>query len=135
MRQIILNSIKCPDGTVLTSHHRHDFQSHTQKDGREYFVDGGTCYQRIGYSDNEYENISVYSDDPHEKIREVFGWTQYLDAEKKYLKTPRKLLLKNMEDGHIQALVSFTSDPSKGYPPHLPIIFQNEIDFRATNKK
>ncbi len=134
MRQVILNSIRCPDGTVLTSHHRHDFQSHTQADGREYFVDGGTFYQRIGFSDDKYENISVYSDDPHDKIREVFGWTQYLDAEKKHLETPRKLLLKDMEDGHIKALVDFTSDPSRGYLPHIPIIFKNEIDFRSRNQ-
>lgn len=135
MRQIILNSIRCPDGTVLVSNHRHDFQLHKQDDGREYFVDGGTCYQRIGFSDNEYKNISVYSDDPHEKIREVFGWTQYIDAEKRHLKKPKRLLLKDMEDSHIKALVEFTSDQVRGYLPHIPVIFQNEIDFREKYKK
>ena len=31
MRKLIKNSIRTPDGTVLTSRHRHDFKSHKDK--------------------------------------------------------------------------------------------------------
>lgn len=72
---LLYNAIMCPDGTLLVSRHQHDFQMHKQQDGREYFVDGGLLYQRIGYSDSEYTNLCICSDDTHEKIREHFEWT------------------------------------------------------------
>ena len=43
-RQIVLNSIMTPDGTVLISHHRHDYVTHLDKNGELYLVDGGTDY-------------------------------------------------------------------------------------------
>jgi hypothetical protein len=38
------NSIKCPDGVILTSRHRHDFKSHKDKNGDTYINDGGIDY-------------------------------------------------------------------------------------------
>lgn len=61
-KKLIRNAIQCPDGTIIESKHRHDFVLHRQEDGREYFVDGGLDYQRIGYSDNEYKNLSEYGE-------------------------------------------------------------------------
>ena len=64
---IILNRIKTPDGTILTSHTTHDFQGHQDKNGTFYAVDGGRSYlRRIGTG---YQELSVYDTDPFEVIR------------------------------------------------------------------
>lgn len=62
MKKLTRNAIRCPDGTVLESKHRHDYRGHTQKDGRYYAVDGGLEYLRRGFSDGEYEELSEYDD-------------------------------------------------------------------------
>ena len=42
--RIILNRIKCPDGTILTSHYRHDFQEYTDENGIDKESISGGCY-------------------------------------------------------------------------------------------
>jgi hypothetical protein len=130
MRDLLHNSIKCPDGTILVSKHSHDFQRHVQKDGREYFVDGGLEYQRIGYSDEQYVNLSAYSDDPHELIRERFEWTRNLDADDKPLPEPEVIKLKGITDPHLSALVEWTKD---GYPDKIHKVFVDELKWRKSN--
>lgn len=71
--RIILNRIKTPDGTILTSHHRHDYQSYTDKNGLEYMIDGGNDYLRRNTHDSApYEELSVFSDAPFEIIRKSY---------------------------------------------------------------
>jgi hypothetical protein len=117
----------CPDGTVLVSRHQHDFQMHKQQDGREYFVDGGLLYQRIGYSDNEYTNLCVYSDDLHEKIRELFEWIRHFDKDMNKLPQPETIKLKDITDDHLVALVEWTNS---GYPKEIHKVFVDEIEYR-----
>ena len=72
-RRIILNQIKTPDGTILKSMHRHDYVTHTDVNGLEYMVDGGSEYLRRNINeDAPHEELTVYSDAPFEEIREVF---------------------------------------------------------------
>ena len=72
-RRIILNQIKTPDGTILKSMHRHDYVTHTDLNGLEYMVDGGSEYLRRNINeDAPHEELTVYSDTPFEEIREVF---------------------------------------------------------------
>lgn len=130
-RHLVYNAIQCPDGTILNSRSRHDFQRHVQEDGREYYVDGGLSYQRIGYSDMEYKNISVYSDDPIEDIREVFLWTRRLDENNEMLPEPEHLLLKEISNSHLDALIEWVSD---GYPAFIYDIFVREKQYREENK-
>ena len=124
---LLYNAIKCPDGTLLVSRHQHDFQMHVQEDGREYFVDGGLTYQRIGYSDNEYTNLCVYSDDPHEKIREHFEWTRNFDKDMNKLPQPEIIKLKDITDEHLIALVEWTKD---GYSKEIHKVFVDEVEYR-----
>lgn len=124
-RKIVVNKIKCPDGTVLESISVHDFQHHVQEDGREYFVDGGMAYQRIGYSDEEYENLTLYTDSDHKLIRENFRWGNYFDKDMNPLKTPRFILLKDLTDDHLQALLEYPVDEI------FRKIFENEKNFRS----
>lgn len=130
MRQILVNKIKCPDGTVLVSKHRHDFKGHIQDDGREYFVDGGLAYQRVGFSDQDFEDLTCYTDDPHEKIREHFEWTRCMDAGGNRLPEPVVVLLKDITDGHLNALVEWTSED---YPDYIHQLFVDEVEWRKNN--
>ena len=77
-KKIILNRIKTPDGTILTSNHVHDYQTHIDKNGLEYMVDGGGEYlRRTVHEDHPYTEMSVYDDDPFEIIREALCWGTY----------------------------------------------------------
>lgn len=72
-KRIILNQIKTPDGTILKSIHRHDYVVYTDKNGLQYMVDGGNDYLRRNlHEDAPYEELTIYSDDPFEVIRENF---------------------------------------------------------------
>ncbi|QEG08528.1 hypothetical protein [Aeromonas phage 4L372D] len=141
---LLYNAIKCPDGTLLVSRHQHDFQMHIQQDGREYFVDGGLLHQRIGYSDNKYTNLCVYSDDSHEKIREHFEWTRSFDKEINNLPQPETIKLKDITDDHLMALVEWTNDDvaamqlssselnrsNRQYPKEIHKVFVDELEYR-----
>lgn len=71
-RKLLQNAIECQDGTILISLHRHDFQQHTDKITGDYFMrDGGLEYVR-GSGLNPKEDLTLYSDDPFEVIREKY---------------------------------------------------------------
>lgn len=127
MKQLFVNKIKCPDGTVLISRHRHDFQGHVQEDGREYWIDGGLSYQRMGFSDNEYTDLTCYTDSRHEMIREHFEWLNSLDAEGNSLDNPRIVLLKDIGDEHLEALIAWTAED---YPLYIYDLFVDEKHWR-----
>jgi hypothetical protein len=126
-RELLHNSIKTPDGTILVSRHGHDFSEHTQEDGRSYFTDGGLDYQRIGFSDEEYTDLSIYTDDTHEKIREGFEWGSNFDKDMNRLPKTIYLKLKDITDNHLNALLEWTKE---GYPAKIRNVFINEKDFR-----
>jgi hypothetical protein len=72
-RELIVSRIQTPDGTILTSRHRHDYVSHIDKNGLTYFLDGGVDYQRVAYyPDAPYTDVSLYSDSPFDVIREHY---------------------------------------------------------------
>ena len=77
MRKLIKNSIRTPDGTVLTSRHVHDYVYHKDKNGEIYMNDGGTSYIRRSINKEPYEDLSVYSDDPFEIVRNNVVWGTY----------------------------------------------------------
>ena len=54
-RQLLLNRMKTPDGTILTSEHVHDYKQHLDKNGDTYMLDGGTEYQRTTINDNQWK--------------------------------------------------------------------------------
>ena len=69
-KQLILNRIRTPDGTILTSYHRHDYKTHVDKNGFEYMVDGGCSYSRFNVNiEAPHEDLCVYSNAPFEVIR------------------------------------------------------------------
>lgn len=98
-RTLVASMMKTPDGTVLHSKHRHDLVSHLDENGRIYGLDGGAEYQRVIGAYNDLEDVSIYSDAPHEIIREYLTWGSNTNTGKDYKK------LKDLSDKHIQAIL------------------------------
>lgn len=95
------NAIKTPDGTIIESHHRHDFVSHTDKNGHGYFVDGGLDYARRG-GPRDYEDLTVFEDADFLIIRNAFSWGSYGKNGDQELKW---ILLKDLETDHINKIL------------------------------
>ena len=122
--KIVANRIRTPDGTILESMHRHDYVTYTDANGLEYMVDGGLDYLRRNlHDDAPYEELSVYADDPHELIREVFKWgTRGKDGNQPLKYVP----LKDLTSDHIEAILETQAHISG----HIQNIFLDELSFR-----
>lgn len=123
--EILLNRIKTPDGTILTSYSTHDYVTHVDKNGYEYMVDGGTSYLRRNiYEDAPYEEMSVYSNESIEIIRENVEWGTYGKDGKSSL---RYIKIKDMETEHIRAILS-----NHYCSPKFREMFYRELDYRSS---
>ena len=122
--RIVSNRILTPDGTILESMHRHDYVTYEDANGLEYMVDGGLDYLRRNvHDDAPYIELSVYSDDSHDVIRDVFKWgTRGKDGKQPLTYVP----LKNLTTEHIEAILE-TQDHIQEY---IRNIFLDELEFR-----
>ena len=119
---LIYNAIRTPDGTVLESTHRWDYRTYTDANGFTYMVDGGLEYARR--NKGNYEELSVFHGDPHDKVREVFTWGTYGPKGDQEL---RRVLLKDMDTDHIEAIIK------DGYL--VSPLMENELTWRLTNEQ
>jgi hypothetical protein len=123
MTDIIYNGLQTPDGTVIESVHRHDYQTHTDANGKEYVIDGGFDYvRRSNHGDEKLLTVTI--DDDHETVREHMKWGTRGpkgDQPLKYVK------LKDMDTDHIQACI----DTQKQMRPQIRTAMLNELDYRA----
>ena len=127
MRKLIKSSIRCPDGTVLTSRHRHDYQSHLDKNKELYVNDGGIDYTKRSVNIMPYEDLSLYSDDAFEKLREGIEWGTYGrngDEELHYKS------ISNMSTKHINAVILHCS-----MSEYMKELFEKEISYRNECEK
>lgn len=108
MRNIILNRIKTPDGTVLTSHSVHDYVSHKDANGYTYSTDGGREYlHRTINAEAPYEDLTVYSDDPWEKVREaVYRGSRGKEGNQPLTWVP----LSEMSDDYVKACIQYNKE-------------------------
>lgn len=122
--RIVCNRIRTPDGTILESMHRHDYVTYIDANGKEYMVDGGLEYLRRNiHDDAPYQELSVYSDAPHDLISEVFKWgTRGKDGKQPLTYVP----LKDLTTNHIEAILETQTHISA----HIRKIFLDELDFR-----
>ena len=125
-RKLIANIWRTPTGEILQSKHRHDMQV----DSAGNYIDGGIeGYTRRGGDilNEKWENLCVYADDPHEKIREVFIWKSY----GKNFSQPEGVytLLKDLTDDHIIAIC----ETQTHLPEYILEMFRNEQTFRKEN--
>ena len=103
-----------------------------QVDSAGNYIDGGIegCIRRGGdILNGDWENLCVYTDDPHEKIREVFIWKSY----GKNFSQPEGVytLMKDLTDDHIIAIC----ETQTHLPDYIMKVFRNEIRFRETRIK
>lgn len=124
--RLILNRIKTPDGTILTSYFRHDYVVYEDANGMEYMVDGGLDYLRRNvHEDDPYEELSVTDSAPFEQIRESLHWGNRGKDGKQPL---RFLPICRMADDHLQAIldIEMGADWVRSY-------MKEELDYRKEN--
>lgn len=99
----VSNAIRTPDGTIICSRFRHDYQTYVDANGKEYMVDGGLDYLRRSVVDDApYEELSVPSSAPFETIREALEWGTYGKDGKDPL---RYVKISQMADDHIAKVI------------------------------
>ena len=121
---IVANRIECPDGTILHSKHRHDYVTHTDKDGVWSMCDGGTAYLKRG---GEFIDRTIYSDAPHEIIRDVVcrgGRGKNNDQPLKWIK------LSKMSNSWLEACIEYNEE--RGLTNSVSSKqYQDELDYRV----
>ena len=120
--RIIYNALKTPDGTIIKSRHRHDYVTHTDKNGKEYMIDGGLDYVRSSaHADQEYLTVSM--DDGHDKVREALTWGTFgKNGDEPY----RQVKLREMSNAHIQACLDTQPRMYKQFRTAM----ENELAYR-----
>ena len=127
MRKLIKNSIRTPDGTILTSRHRHDYQSHLDKNGEIYVNDGGLSYLKRSVNKEPYEDLSLYSTDSFEKLREGIEWgSRGKNGNEPLHYKP----ISNMSNNHINSILS-----QYKLEDYLKEVFEKEISYRNECEK
>lgn len=126
-RYIIYNAIRTPDKTVLVSRSRHDYIEYVDAiTYKVYMIDGGTDYVHSSANGDE-EYLTLYTDDDHSKIREVYTWGTY----GKHGDQPLKhVALKDLSDNHIKAILETQSH----LPEYMKDLFITEVNFRINEK-
>lgn len=124
-KYLVYSAIRTPDGTILESKHVHDYVTHLDKNGEEYVLDGGTEYIRISINKEEAKDINLYSDAPHEQIREKISRGSRGKSGREKLKY---ILLKDIDDEYLQAIIDYEefNRPQNKYLP----IYRAEKEWR-----
>lgn len=125
MRTLLVSAIITPDGTRLESAHRHDYNAHTDANGEMYVIDGGLDYIRTSVNKVPAVNACVYSDDPHEVIRESFKWGTYGKNGDEPL---QRKTLDSLDTSHIVAIL----DTQHQLKAHIRKVFEDELVYRGT---
>jgi hypothetical protein len=125
--KLLANRIITPDGTMLQSYHRHDYKTYIDANGKEYMVDGGLEYRRgIIHDDAPPKDACVYSDDPHEVIRDAFHWgTRGKDGKQPVQFKP----ISSLSNKHIHNIIMTQTH----VPDHIGNAFVNEEFYRRDN--
>ncbi len=101
MNRLIRNALGTPDGTVLESLYIHDYNTHTDANGKIYMIDGGLEYSRCSNNGDETD-MCMYDDQLHPVQREVLTWgTRGKEGDKPL--TYKKIA--DMETDHLEAVL------------------------------
>ena len=122
----MLNRIKTPDGTILTSYNRHDYLTHKDAITKEVLmVDGGNDYARRHVG--TYEELSVYDDGSHLTRRSALHWgTRGRDNKQPLTYKP----IKDLDSDHIEAILRTQTQLSEFYKE----VFKDELKYRFDEK-
>lgn len=124
--RLLLNRIKTPDGTILTSYNRHDYLTHKDTITKEVLmVDGGNDYARRHVG--TYEELSVYDDGSHTTRRSALHWgTRGKDNKQPLTYKP----IKDLDSDHIEAILRTQTQLSEFYKG----VFKEELKYRFDEK-
>ena len=127
-RQLIYNSVTCLDcGETLVSNYTHDYK--TCNCSQQTMVDGGLSYAKFGGKDlNRVQKNHLYSDSPHEKVRQVIARGSRGKSGKESLSY---ILLKDIDDDYLKAIIEYEQKNRPDNP--LIKIYKNEQEFRKNN--
>lgn len=103
MRKLLANRWQTPDGKILWSKHRHDFQDHTDKNGIYYYIDGGREYCRGSLT--RMKNLCVYDDGTFKTQREWVVWGKNYDKDMNLLSKTEWVPIKDLETDHIYKIL------------------------------
>lgn len=122
-RELLVLRIQTPDGTILTSRYQHDYQSHVDKNGEEYFIDGGGIYY-VNQSVNVIpaKDASIYVDSPFEEIRE--------NLTRVSSKTGEEVKLKDMDIDWLYAILEYNIQNGIGNKNKFALQYMREIVYR-----
>lgn len=112
-RQCVFRSLTTPDGTVLVSHHRHDYVTHVDANGETYMLDGGPDkFYRTSVNNVKGKITEVYLDEGHEKIRDyVHRGGRGKDGTQPLKWVP----VSQMNDNWVEATITYNEDRGMGF--------------------
>jgi len=121
----ILNRIQTPDGTILTSEHRHDYKEYKDKNGEVYMVDGGKDYLRRNVNKEPYEELSIpIKDATFGECRKHITWgTRGKNGDQPLKFKP----IKDLDTDHIKVILENQTQISDMYRD----LFERELTLRG----
>lgn len=128
--ELLISRIQTPDGTILTSRHRHDYVTHTDANGLEYMLDGGSDYQRyILHEEAPFKDISLYTDSPYEEIRKYYcRGGRGIDGTQPLKWVP----LCEMSDEWLKNCIKYNIDRKMG-DSNANYLYNKELQYRKSN--
>lgn len=128
MTYYIRNAWETPDGTIIESKHRWDYQSHEDAaTGEVYMCDGLGLYIRRSVNVIPAKSLCVTTEDAFELQRKYFRWKSFYDADQNLLEVPKVIFLCDMQTEHILAILQ-TQKHIVGTA--VETIFKKEIEYR-----
>ena len=123
---VIYRELITPDGTKLVSHHRHDFVTHTDKNGKWYMIDGGIGneYWRSSAHGDEFIN-EVKLSDSFDKVR--CNFERYNMYSRSYVK------LKDISDKWLQNIIDWFIEHNYANSWVFRLFIEEKL-FRAENE-
>ena len=125
-KQLLVNALMTPDGTVIQSNHRHDYVTHIDAtNGKGYMIDGGVDYIRCSnYGDERMMSYSI--DSSLHDLRQWFTWGTYGPKGDQPFK---RVKLRDMSNDH---LINILETQNHG-ESDMREMFKNEIAYRHEN--
>jgi hypothetical protein len=125
--QIIHNSLRTPDGTVLVSYNRHDYKIYEDPtSGKHYMVDGGNDYIRRSVVDDQVDLSQYYAPNDHAHNAAWLHWGTYGKDGKQPLVWKA---VKDLDADHIRAILE--TQPQIG--DYVRAIMTKEYELRGTH--
>ena len=130
-KELVYNAIQTPDGTILESNSRHDYNQHFDKNGKLYIIDGGLAYVRRSANGDEI-SLAIYSDESFDKVRQFAFRTGYGKPGNSDYGTFRITRFKDMTDNHLKGAIEYVRKNVSEENIHYQLLLK-ELEYRKEN--